>query len=205
MDNYTSVSSECPDSIGLLIYLMQHFPTISYNSTYDKNHRANIKKIIHVKNTVAIAVNIKTSFSFKVYLWRWNQECKVRIAAQPWRLYTVFRSPDKQPNSFISSAYILLSSATSTNTKLPSNPIHFMSPSKELPPPPSSSSFNSSLLFLTPQPNVCPKPGLQSAGAKPSLPRESCFQIPSCPQQGQVLLGWISSSTLVHGCRPDSL
>lgn len=116
MDNYTSVSSESADSIGLLIYLMQHFPTISYNSTYDKNHRANIKKIIHVKNTVAIVVNIKTSFSFKVYLWRWNQECKVRIAAQPWRLCTVFRSPHKQPNSFISSAYILLSSATSTST-----------------------------------------------------------------------------------------
>lgn len=67
MDNYTSVSGESTDSIGLLIYLTQHFPTISYNSTYNKNRRANVKKIIHAKNTVAIAVNIKTYFSFNIY------------------------------------------------------------------------------------------------------------------------------------------
>lgn len=64
MDNYASVSIESTDPIGLLIYLMQHFRTISYNSAYNKNHHANIKKKPARLKTVAIVVNIKTSFSF---------------------------------------------------------------------------------------------------------------------------------------------
>lgn len=64
MDNYASVSIESTDPIGLLIYLMQHFRTISYNSIYNKNHHANIKKKPAWLKTGAIVVNIKTSFSF---------------------------------------------------------------------------------------------------------------------------------------------
>lgn len=109
------------DSIGPLIYLMQHFPTIPPNSTHNKTHHANIKKKTSmIKIQLSLWLRQKhLSASCKVYIYEDGIRSVKSELEHNNEGYTVFMSPDKCLNSphIPTWAHLQWSSVISTSLK----------------------------------------------------------------------------------------